>query len=153
MPAPTRGPASRRSHPLRERRLSCVRPSFGSGTRGKGKYRGSLAPGCWAPGWEISRMAEPDTAGSRKSVKCPKLNGNLTLAGSGTDECRLAALGSRLSGLSKASAQEPRAQTPEPRAGKRLMAAVLHLSERLVDEPLVVLFRQVSLDDLRRNHD
>src|SRR5207249_8090634 len=84
MPAPTRGPASRRSHPLRERRLSCVRPSFGSGTRGKGKYRGSLAPGCWAPGLEISRMAEPDTARSRKSVKCPKLNnlmkfGNLEL--------------------------------------------------------------------------
>src|SRR5437773_12329876 len=43
MPAPTRGPASRRSHPLRERRLSCVRPSFGSGTRGKGKYPGELS--------------------------------------------------------------------------------------------------------------
>src|SRR5436309_7588432 len=103
-------------------------------------------------------MEEPDSAGSRKSVNCPKLNGNLTLAGFG-----LWALGSwtcpnarpKARGQSQSQSPEPpEAESPKPRAcHQRLVAAVLHLSERLVDEPLVVLFRQVSLDDLRRNHD
>src|SRR5204862_5228037 len=74
-------------------------------------------------------MAEPDTARSINSVRCPKLNNRRNSAA----EC-----------------SHSKFQIPN---SKFLMASLLHLSERFVDEPLVVLFRQVSLDDLRGNHD